>query len=54
MEQLLEALVLQEELLKFNFKRVFSPADEPVLQVETTGTCLPPGKRIFDQHDKNY
>jgi hypothetical protein len=54
MKQLREAILLHQELQIFYFKRVFDPVDEPTLQIATTDTYIPTGKRIFDQHDINY
>jgi hypothetical protein len=53
-KQLRETTVLHEELLKFNFKRVFDPNDEPTSEAATTGTWIETGKRIFEPRDKNY
>jgi hypothetical protein len=53
-----EAVILQEELLKFNCKVVFNPIDEPLLSTTTAPTdnvvMNTTGKRIFHPCDKNY
>ncbi|CAF4439728.1 unnamed protein product, partial [Rotaria magnacalcarata] len=53
-KELRETIVLNEELMKFNLKRVFDPTDEPTLHVPTTGALIQSGKRIFDPRDKDY
>jgi hypothetical protein len=53
-----EAVILQEELLKFNCKAVFNSIDEPLLSTTTAPTdnfvMNTTGKRIFHPCDKNY
>ncbi|CAF1043507.1 unnamed protein product [Rotaria magnacalcarata] len=52
--KLRDSLILQEELAKYSYKRVFNPIDEPVLSatVNTGGTQT--GKRIFNSCDRTH
>ncbi len=54
MIQLTEAVILQEELLKYSCKRVFNPIDEPVLDATINTIGNSSGKRIFNSCDKKH
>jgi hypothetical protein len=47
-------MILQEELLKFNCKRIFNPTDELMLHTPAITLPNPSGKRIFNPCDKNH
>jgi hypothetical protein len=53
-KQLKNLVILQEELSKYNYKRVFNPIDEPVLNATTDKIGNHRGKRVFNSCDKTH
>jgi hypothetical protein len=47
-------ITLQEELSKYNYKCVFNPIDELVLNATTDTIGNETGKRIFNSRDKKH